>query len=120
MMPPGIVPHKRGDALQPGTWIEVIEPSVTVGLGWDFTGGETFDLDASVTGFDYNYNPIESIYFNNKRGLNSSVIHFGDNRTGQGAGDDEVIKVLLAKVPMRVHFLAVTINSYKNKSFRIS
>ena len=116
MMPPGIVPHKRGDALQPGTWIEVIEPSVTVGLGWDFTGGETFDLDASVTGFDYNYNPIESIYFNNKRGLNSSVIHFGDNRTGQGAGDDEVIKVLLAKVPMRVHFLAVTINSYKNNS----
>ena len=116
MLPPGIIPHKRGDDLQPGTWIEVIEPSITVGLGWDFTGRETFDLDASVTGFDYNYNPIESIYFNHKRGLNNSVIHFGDNRTGQGQGDDEVIKVILAKVPRHIHFLAVTINSYKNNS----
>ena len=80
-MRPGIISHKRGDDLQPGSWIEILEPSIMVGLGWDFTGTETFDLDASVTGFDYNYNPIESIYFNHKRGLNNSVIHFGDNRT---------------------------------------
>ena len=83
-----------------------------VGLGWDFTGGESFDLDASITGFDYNYNVIESIYFSNKRGLNNSVIHYGDNQTGEGEGDDEVIRVNLFKVPPRVHFLAVTINSY--------
>ena len=71
-----IVSHKRGDALQPGSWIPVNEPVVQVGLGWDFTGGETFDLDASITGFDEKYNVIESIYFNNKRGLNNSVIHY--------------------------------------------
>ena len=111
-----IVSHKRGDALQPGSWIPVNEPVVQVGLGWDFTGGETFDLDASITGFDEKYNVIESIYFNNKRGLNNSVIHFGDNVTGEGEGDDEVIKVVLNKVPNRVRFLAVTINSYKNNS----
>ena len=118
MMHPGIpiVSHKRGDALQPGSWIPVNEPVVQVGLGWDFTGGETFDLDASITGFDEKYNVIESIYFNNKRGLNNSVIHFGDNVTGEGEGDDEVIKVVLNKVPNRVRFLAVTINSYKNNS----
>ena len=111
-----IVSHKRGDALQPGSWIPVNEPVVQVGLGWDFTGGETFDLDASITGFDEKYNVIESIYFNNKRGLNNSVIHFGDNVTGEGEGDDEIIKVVLNKVPNRVRFLAVTINSYKNNS----
>ena len=116
MMPPGIMPHKRGDALQPGSWILIQEPTVIVGLGWDFTGSETFDLDASITGFDYNYNVVESIYFSNKKGLSNSVIHYGDNTTGKGQGDDEVIKCILNKVPQRVHFLAVTINSYKKNS----
>ena len=119
LVPPRIpiaTSHRRGDALQPGTWIPIHEPVVQVGLGWDFTGRETFDLDASITGFDAQYKVIESIYFSNKRGLNGSVIHFGDNTTGEGEGDDEVIKVILNKVPQRVHFLAVTINSYKKNS----
>ena len=111
-----ITPHINGQPFIPGTWIEVVEPSVMVGLGWDFTGRETFDLDASVTGFDYNYNYIESVYFSNKRGMNNSVIHFGDNTTGQGQGDDELIKVGLSRVPQRVYFLAVTINSFKKNS----
>ena len=80
--------HHRGDALYPGNRIEVVEPSVTVGLGWDFTVTETFDLDAPVTGFDINCNVIESIYFSNKTGLAWSVIHFGDITTGEGEGDD--------------------------------
>jgi len=51
MMPPNIniAPHARGAPLQPGAWIPVTEPDVMVGLGWDFTGSEQFDLDASVT-----------------------------------------------------------------------
>ena len=115
-LPPGVIPHKRGAALQPGNWIQITEPSVMVGLGWDFTGNEVFDLDASITGFDEKYNVVEAIYFSNKRGLNGSVIHFGDNTTGAGEGDDEIIKVILNKVPQRVIYLAVTINSYKKNS----
>ena len=111
-----IIDHRRGDALQPGSWIQVNEPLVMVGLGWDFTGRETFDLDASITAFDHGCEVIESIYFSNKRGLNGSVIHMGDNTTGEGEGDDEVIKVFLHKIPKRVHFLAVTINSYNKNS----
>ena len=111
-----ISPHINGQPFQPGMWMEIIEPSVMVGLGWDFTGRETFDLDASVTGFDYNYNVIEAVYFNNKRGMNNSVIHFGDNTTGIGQGDDELIQVDLSRVPQRVYFLAVTINSFKKNS----
>ena len=113
---PILFTFRNGDALQPGTWIPVREPTVMVGLGWDFTGRETFDLDASVTGFDADYEVVESIYFSHKKGLSNSVIHYGDNLTGQGEGDDEVIKVILAKVPKRVKYLAVTINSFKKNS----
>ena len=119
MVPPGVnILHnfRRGDALQPGSWIPVNEPDVMVGLGWDFTGGEAFDLDASVTGFDAMLNVVDSIYFNHKRGLSGSVIHFGDNTTGVGQGDDEVIQVILHRVPMNVRYLAVTINSFKKNS----
>ena len=90
-----IAPHKHGEPLIPGTWIPINEPTVFVGLGWDFTGKETFDLDASITGFGEKFNVVQAIYYGNKKGLNDSVIHFGDNLTGEGEGDDEVIQVFL-------------------------
>lgn len=111
-----IAPHKHGEPLIPGTWIPINEPTVFVGLGWDFTGKETFDLDASITGFDEKYNVLEAIYYGNKKGLKGSVIHFGDNLTGEGEGDDEVIQVNLKSVPENVYYLAVTINSYSKNS----
>ena len=116
MQPPNYPPHKHGEPLIPGTWIPVNEPTVFVGLGWDFTGKETFDLDASITGFDEKYNVLEAIYYGNKKGLKGSVIHFGDNLTGEGEGDDEVIQVNLKSVPENVYYLAVTINSYSKNS----
>ena len=109
-------PHKQGDPLIPGTWIPIQEPTVYVGLGWDFTGKETFDLDASVTGVGEKFNIVEAVYYGNKKGLKGSVIHFGDNLTGQGDGDDEVIQVFLSRVPPEVFYLAVTINSYSRNS----
>ena len=117
-MAPGvqIINHRRGDALMPGAWIPVREPTVLVGLGWDFTGGETFDLDASIVGFGPQLNVVDTIYFNHKRGLNGSVIHYGDNTTGEGEGDDEVIQVDLHRVPRNVQYLSVTINSFKKNS----
>ena len=116
MQQPNYPPHKHGEPLIPGTWIPVNEPTVSVGLGWDFTGKETFDLDASITGFDEKYNVLEAIYYGNKKGLKGSVIHFGDNLTGKGEGDDEVIQVNLKSVPENVYYLAVTINSYSKNS----
>ena len=116
MQPPNYPPHTHGEPLIPGTWIPVNEPTVSVGLGWDFTGKETFDLDASITGFDEKYNVLEAIYYGNKKGLKGSVIHFGDNLTGEGEGDDEVIQVNLKSVPENVYYLAVTINSYSKNS----
>ena len=70
-----------------------------MGLGWDFDSNDTYDLDASVTGFDEHNEPIESIYYCQLNGLKGSVHHFGDNLTGVGEGDDEIISIDLSRVP---------------------
>ena len=108
--------HKTGDALEPGTWIIITEPEVFVGLGWDFTSDDIIDLDASVTGFDHNIELIEYVYFYKNVALNESLVHFGDNRNGKGWGDDEIIQIFLNKVPSKVGYLTVTVNSYHGDS----
>ena len=111
-----IIVHKLGDVLRPGSWIVVSEPEIFVGLGWNFPRNERFDLDASVTGFDVDNEPIEYIYFENKKGLDGNIKHSGDNLTGKSSGDDEVIHLLLDKVQEKIHYLTVTINSFEGNS----
>ena len=92
--------------------------AVNVGLGWDvntFSGGE-FDLDASaiMIGADGRVTPDDSgfIFFNNLRSPDGSVVHVGDNLTGQGEGDDEVIQVNLAGVPPTVDKIVFPVSIY--------
>ena len=87
---------------------------VMVGLGWDcnkYSGGADFDLDASV--FLINNRgvtrPDGFVFYNNLKGPNDSVIHQGDNRTGEGEGDDEQIYIDLDLVPSDIDKIAVTI-----------
>lgn len=91
--------------------------AVRVGLGWDtrVTDGSAFDLDASV--FLLNdggkvRSDADFVFYNNKNGGNGSVVHQGDNLTGEGSGDDEVVAVSLDQVPTDVTKLsfAVTIH----------
>jgi len=92
--------------------------NVVVGLGWDtnkYDGGNAFDLDSSV--FLLNeagkvQNDKDFVYFNNLQGGDGSVVHTGDNRTGDGEGDDEAITVDLAKVPAHVQKIAFAITIY--------
>jgi tellurite resistance protein TerA len=75
---------------------------VAIGLGWQINqGGQTYDIDASVfmLGVDGKI-PDEKyfIFYNNLQSLDGSLRHSGDNRTGEGNGDDETIYVDLAKV----------------------
>ena len=107
---------QRGTTFVPGQWFPIDVPKVKVGLGWNFSKSDVFDLDGSVTGFNECNEPIESIYFAKLKGLNGSVRHHGDNLTGKGSGDDEVITIELNKVPKNVYSLAVAINSYKENS----
>lgn len=90
---------------------------VMAGLGWDqrVTDGSAFDLDASVfmVGDDGKVlSDASFIFYGNKASTCGSVEHQGDNRTGEGAGDDEQVKIDLAKVPANVKKMvfAVTIH----------
>ena len=77
---------------------------VLVGLGWDVreTEGTMFDLDASaflVDASGKSRSADDFIFYNNKSNANGSVVYGGDNRTGQGEGDDETIKIDVTKIP---------------------
>jgi len=82
--------------------------NVTVGLGWDtnkYDGGKDFDLDSSVFLLGNNgkcSTEADFIFYNNATGGNGSVVHTGDNRTGDGDGDDEQVNVNLSTVPASV------------------
>ncbi len=77
---------------------------VLIGLGWDAraTDGVDFDLDASaflLAANDKVRAETDFIFYNQTRSPEGSVEHTGDNRTGAGDGDDEAVKIDLAKVP---------------------
>ena len=86
---------------------------ILIGLGWDikkFDGGADFDLDASVFMCDGTGKVAKEsnfIFYNNKTA--PGVEHMGDNRTGAGDGDDEVIKVDLSALESDVEKIAVTV-----------
>ncbi|HEY0116178.1 MAG TPA: TerD family protein [Allosphingosinicella sp.] len=95
--------------------------TVRVGLGWDtrVTDGSAFDLDASA--FVLNGDKVRSdadfIFYNNKNGAGGAVVHQGDNTTGEGEGDDEVVVVHLDKLPpdaTKISF-AVTIHDAEGR-----
>lgn len=80
---------------------------MAVGLGWNprATDGQDFDLDAVA--FLVNEggkvrSDTDFIFFNNLTSADGSVEHTGDNRTGEGDGDDEIVKVDLTKIPADV------------------
>ncbi len=91
---------------------------IIVGLGWDvnkYDGGSEFDLDAAafllgdsgkVAGDD------DFVFYSNKEHKSGSVIHSGDNLTGEGEGDDEQIKVDLSAVPAEVTKIDFTVTIY--------
>jgi tellurium resistance protein TerD len=95
---------------------------VIVGLGWDprVTDGTEFDLDASVfiTGENGKVlNDSSFIFYNNKKSADGAVEHQGDNRSGQGEGDDEQVVVKLTSLAAEAKKLvfAVTIHDADNR-----
>ncbi|MDK1669158.1 TerD family protein [Moraxella osloensis] len=107
---------------------------IKMGLGWDvastpksggFLGGlfggggnnDSIDLDASCIMFDASKQPIDAIWFGQLQSKDGSIVHTGDNRTGAGDGDDEVINVDLSRVPAHVQSLVFTVNSFTGQTF---
>ena len=92
--------------------------SIMVGLGWDvnaFDSGDSFDLDAAAFLVGENGKcPTERefVFYGNLSHSSESVIHQGDNLTGDGDGDDEQIKVDLTKIPANISKIAFTVTIY--------
>lgn len=102
---------------------------VDIGLGWDpvkseakgffgkLAGSGSIDLDASCILLDANSQLLENVWFMRLKSKCRSVIHHGDNLTGEGDGDDEVITVNLNQLPANVSTLAFTVNSFRGQNF---
>jgi len=107
---------------------------VFMGLGWDPVeqkkkggflgslfggggGGEDIDLDASVIMLDGGKAVLDAVSFSQLTSKDGSIRHGGDNLTGQGDGDDEVIYVDLARLPPQVAHLVFTVNSFRGQTF---
>ena len=91
---------------------------VLVGLGWDArsTDGQDFDLDASAFLLKADGKvraDSDFIFYNQLKSTDGSVEHTGDNRTGEGDGDDEAIKIDLSKVPADVDKIAITVTIHE-------
>ncbi|MFJ3715909.1 TerD family protein [Streptomyces sp. NPDC090057] len=91
---------------------------VQMGLGWEPAyRGRDIDLDASVIAYGPQRNPVDSCYFGKLSILNGAIKHSGDNLTGEGGGDDEVIVVDLGRIPQEVTGLVFTVNSFSGQKF---
>ncbi|BBE30281.1 hypothetical protein OSSY52_04220 [Tepiditoga spiralis] len=108
---------KKGEKvdLTKGTGIK----KVIVGLGWDtnkYDGGFDFDLDASAFLLDANgkaTSETDFVFYNNLKHPSGAVIHTGDNRTGEGEGDDEEILIDFEKIPSNIEKIAITVTIFE-------
>ena len=90
---------------------------VAVALGWDVrsTTGADFDLDASAMACGPDRRVVSDkhfVFYNNLRSPEGTIEHTGDNLTGEGEGDDEVIKVNLAGVPADIEKIVFPVSIY--------
>lgn len=102
---------------------------VFMGLGWDAAKpsgffnklfgaqSESIDLDASCLMLDENKNIVDTVWFRQLRSKDGSIVHSGDNLTGDGDGDDEIIKVDLTKLPANIKHLVFVISSFRGQTF---
>ncbi|BCG56899.1 TerD family protein [Paenibacillus sp. URB8-2] len=98
--------------------------NVIVGLGWDpaeskglfgFKKQANVDCDASALLLNADGKLTKKtnlVCFHNKQSACNSVVHSGDNLTGEGDGDDEQIRVNLSAIPSDVHRVLVVVNIY--------
>lgn len=98
--------------------------NIMVGLGWDvnaFDTGADFDLDAAAFMLGSNGKcptDKEFVFYGNPEHPSGAVKHMGDNRTGDGEGDDEEMEIALADVPANVERIAFTVTIYEAEARR--
>jgi len=109
--------------LSAGESFETSATRVRMGIGWDKdagagaarTGRPEVDLDATALQFTGGQ-LFDLAFYNNLRTRDGSVEHLGDNTSGSGDGDDEVVRVDLAKVHGPVDKIVLLVSSYQGHS----
>lgn len=96
---------------------------VLAGLGWDTrtTDGQDFDLDASAFMVGESgkvRSDADFIFYGQLRSAEGSVEHTGDNRTGEGDGDDEVLKMNLQQIPQDIQKVVLTVTIHEAEARR--
>ena len=96
---------------------------MTVGLGWDVraTDGAGFDLDASAFLLNSSgkvRSDTDFIFYNQPKSPDGSVQHGGDNRSGEGEGDDEQIFIDLDKVPADIEKISICVTIHDAEARR--
>ncbi|CCQ15642.1 putative uncharacterized protein [Rhodococcus sp. AW25M09] len=89
--------------------------AVTIGLGWDVrsTSGGDYDLDASAIALGSNkkvLNELFFVFYNNLRSPDGAIEHTGDNRTGEGEGDDESIDIELSALSPEIESIVFPVS----------
>lgn len=86
---------------------------IRIGLGWDPLPGRVVDLDTFclLTRQGHVGDGSNVIFFNNRIG--KGVVHNGDNRNGEGEGDDETIDITLSQVPNDIDRISIFANIYE-------
>lgn len=97
--------------------------AVVAGAGWDVAeSAGSVDLDLMAFALDANgkaRSEDDAIFFNHLTGAGGKVVHTGDNRTGEGEGDDEQIKVDLAGLDAAVSKVALVLHSYSGQDLAV-
>lgn len=98
--------------------------NIMVGLGWDvnaFDTGADFDLDAAAFMLGSNGKcptDQEFVFYGNLEHPTGAVKHMGDNRTGEGEGDDEEMQITLPDIPGSIERIAFTVTIYEAEARR--
>ena len=103
-----------------------------LGLGWDPVkkqkkgllagllgggGDDSIDLDASCIVCDRDKNTLDLVWFRSLKSADGAIVHTGDNLTGEGDGDDEVIKVDTTALAAEACHLVFLVNSFRGQTF---
>lgn len=97
--------------------------AIVAGAGWDVADGSApIDLDLIAVALGENgkaRNSTDAVFFNQLENGNKSIVHTGDNRTGDGEGDDEQIKIDLSAVEPEVKKIVLALHSYSGQDLAV-
>ncbi|MTE15998.1 TerD family protein [Nocardia aurantiaca] len=97
---------------------------VKMGLGWDPVhvqhkwGSRPVEIDLDASALVYaGHDLVDVAYYGQLVTKDGAIRHSGDNLTGEGKGDDEVITVDLTRVGSHVTTIVFVITSYAGHTF---